>query len=35
MILDHGGHGVLHDLLLGGQLGRHLLAKLLRQPGNM
>jgi hypothetical protein len=33
MVLDHGDHGVLNNLLLGSQLGRHLLLKLLGQPG--
>ena len=31
VVLDHGGHGVLDHLLLGGQLGRHLLPELCRQ----
>jgi hypothetical protein len=33
VILDHGDHGVLDDLLFGGEQGRHLLLELLGQPG--
>jgi hypothetical protein len=32
VILDHSDHGMLDDLLFGGELGRHLLLELLGQP---
>jgi hypothetical protein len=34
VILDHGDHGVLDDLLFCGELGRHLLLELLGQPAH-